>query len=102
MGPVFEFPTHTKDELGSDKFSAGAAAVVLSMPGDWVLGILAQNLWSVDGDSQAADINKFTFQYFINYNLDNGWYLTTSPTITADWEANSSDRWSVPWGGGVG
>lgn len=43
-----------------------------------------------------------TFQYFINYNLGDGWYLTTSPTITADWEKSSSDRWTVPLGGGIG
>jgi len=102
VGPVFEFPTHTKDILGSDKFSAGVSAVVLSMPGNWVVGMLVQNLWSLAGDSQAADVNKFTFQYFLNYNLDKGWYLTTAPTITADWEKPSSERWSVPWGGGVG
>lgn len=101
-GPVFEFPTHTNDRIGSDKFSAGVAGVVLTMPGKWVLGMLAQNLWSVAGDSQAADVNEFLFQYFINYNLSNGWYLTTSPTLTANWEASSSDRWSIPWGGGVG
>jgi hypothetical protein len=25
-------------------------------------------------------------QYFINYNFKKGWYVTTSPIITADWE----------------
>ena len=102
VGPVIEFPTHTKDFLGSDKLSAGASVVVLSMPGNWVVGMLAQYLWSIGGDSDAPDVNKFTFQYFLNYNLDKGWYLTTAPTITADWEVESSERWSVPWGGGVG
>jgi hypothetical protein len=102
VGPVFQFPTHSNNQLGSNKFSAGVATIVLSMPGKWVLGVLAQNLWSVAGDSQAADVNEFLFQYFINFNLSNGWYLTTSPTLTANWEASSSDRWSIPWGGGVG
>lgn len=31
-----------------------------------------------------------------------GWYLTTSPIITADWRAKSSDRWTLPIGGGFG
>ena len=35
-GPVLEVPSHTND-LGSSKWSAGPAAVVLAMPGDWVL-----------------------------------------------------------------
>jgi hypothetical protein len=102
VGPVFQFPTSTNKQLGSNKLSAGVAAIVLSMPGKWVLGVLAQNLWSVAGDSQAADVNEFLFQYFINYNLSNGWYLTTSPTISANWEKSSNERWTVPWGGGVG
>jgi hypothetical protein len=41
-------------------------------------------------------------QYFINYNLPGGWYLTSSPIITANWEANSDNRWTVPVGGGIG
>ena len=101
FGPAIEMPTSSND-LGSDKWSAGPALVVLTMPGKWVLGFLAQNIWSFAGPSDAPDVNKLTFQYFVNYNLSNGWYLTTSPTITADWEKPSSDRWTVPLGGGIG
>ena len=43
-----------------------------------------------------------TLQPFFNYNLPRGWYLTTSPIITADWEANRNNRWTVPIGGGFG
>ena len=75
-------PTNTND-LGTDKWSAGPAAVVLTMPGNWVLGALAQNLWSFAGSDSAKDVNKLTFQYFINYNLSGGWYLTSTPIITA-------------------
>ena len=96
-----EMPTNTND-LGSDKWSAGPAAVVLTMPGNWVLGMLAQNIWSFAGSSDAADVRKFTFQYFINYNLSAGWYLTSTPIITADWEKPSDQRWTVPFGGGIG
>lgn len=65
-------------------------------------GVLIQNVWSVAGDSNASDINSFLFQYFINYNLSNDWYLSTTPVITANWEADSDNRWTVPFGGGVG
>jgi hypothetical protein len=41
-------------------------------------------------------------QPFVNYNLSHGWYLTSSPIITANWEARSNERWTVPVGGGVG
>ena len=39
-----------------------------------------------------------TFQYFVNYNLGSGWALGTGPTITANWEADSGERWTIPWG----
>jgi len=41
-------------------------------------------------------------QYFINYNFESGWYISSTPTITANWEADSDDRWTVPFGGGIG
>jgi hypothetical protein len=43
-----------------------------------------------------------TLRPFINYNLSQGWFLGSSPTITASWEANSANRWLVPLGDGVG
>lgn len=100
-GPVFEFPTNTNG-LGSDKWSAGAAALALTMPGNWVVGALVQNMWSFAGPDNEPAVNKFTFQYFVNYNLSNGWYLTSTPIITADWERPSGQQWTVPFGGGLG
>ena len=41
-------------------------------------------------------------QPFVNYNLEDGWYLTSAPIITANWNADSSDQWTVPVGGGFG
>jgi hypothetical protein len=101
LGPALEMPTNTND-LGSDKWSAGPAAVVLAIPGNWVLGVLAQNLWSFAGSDSANDTNKLTLQYFLNYNMPDGWFLTSSPIITADWNKSSDNRWTVPVGGGIG
>jgi len=101
LGPVFEFPTHGSG-LGSEKVSGGLAALALTMPGNWVVGALAQNMWSFAGPSDADKVNKFLFQYFINYNIANGWYLTSTPVMTADWEQSSSNRWTIPLGGGIG
>ena len=101
LGAALELPTNTSG-LGSDKWSAGPAGVVLSMPGNWVLGALLQNVWSFTGSSADPDVNQLTFQYFINYNISNGWYLTMTPIITADWEKPSGNQWTVPVGGGIG
>ena len=102
LGPVITAPTHSNGRLGSDKWSGGPAAMILTMPGNWVVGALATHSWSFAGDSDADDINFSTLQYFVNYNLDNGWYLTSTPTMTANWEAGMSSRYFIPVGGGVG
>lgn len=101
-GPVFLFPTATHDRLGSKKWGAGPAAVGLTMHGPWVFGALVQNIWSFAGDSDRPDVNQMLIQYFINYNLPKGWYLSSAPIITANWKANSGDRWTIPFGGGFG
>ena len=94
-------PTATDDALGSDKWGAGASVVLLTMPGKWVVGSLFSNVWSFAGSGD-QDVNLFTWQYFINYNLPKKWYLTSAPIITANWEADSDNTWTVPFGGGIG
>jgi hypothetical protein len=101
VGPTVSFPTGA-DRMTTDKWSAGPAVVGLVMPGNWVVGALAFNIWSFAGDDDARNVNQFSFQYFINYNLPRGWYLSTSPTITANWKADSDNRWTIPFGGGFG
>lgn len=102
LGPAFSFPTATDDRLGSGKWAAGPGVVLLTAPGNWVIGALAQNTWSFAGDEDRSDVNFFFSQYFVTYNLQEGWYLTSGPIITANWEADSGDQWTVPFGGGAG
>jgi hypothetical protein len=101
-GPVLQIPTATDERLGSDKWSGGAGVVALTMPGKWVLGFLGYNIWSFAGPSDEEDVNSMLFQYFVNYNLSNGWYLSSTPVITANWEADKDERWTVPFGLGLG
>lgn len=42
------------------------------------------------------------FQYFINYNLPDGLYLTSAPIITSNWKAESGEQWTIPFGAGIG
>jgi hypothetical protein len=102
VGPAFVFPTATAEQLGQGKFSLGPSVVVLSTPGHWVLGALVNNVWSVAGPHERAVVNQMLLQWFVNYNMKKGWYLTTSPIITADWRAPSGNQAVVPFGGGVG
>lgn len=102
VGPTFVFPTATDSVLGQGKWSIGPAAVIVVTTEHLVFGAVANNVWSVAGDGNRANVSQLTFQPFINYNLDKGWYLVSSPILTANWEASGGDQWTVPFGGGFG
>ena len=101
-GPTFLIPTASDDVLGTGKFSLGPAIIVLVQPGKWTVGALVSNLFSVAGPSNRANVNIFTLQYFINYNLKKGYYLTSAPINSANWNAPTGNIWLVPVGGGIG
>lgn len=100
-GPAFIIPTNTDDSLGNDKWSAGPAFVLLKIAKPWVSGFLAQHFWDFAGDDDASTVNLSSLQYFVNYNFPD-FYINTSPTMTYNWHADSSDAWTVPLGAGVG
>jgi hypothetical protein len=105
VGTTFVFPTATNTTfLGQGKLSVGPTVVALIQPPHWTIGFLTNNYWSVAGHSNLDKpaVNQFLLQYFVNYNMKKGWYLTTSPIITANWRASSNSVWTVPFGGGVG
>ncbi len=101
VGPVVEFPTGGS-ERGSEKWSAGPSALVIVQPGPWTIGALANNVWSFAGDDDAEDVNRGLLQYFITYQLGDGWYVNSAPIITVDWNADDGQMWKVPFGGGGG
>ncbi len=104
VGPILQLPTATSQYLGQGKLALGPNIVALTMPGSFVLGVLVNNIWSVAGSGSRPNINQMLLQYFVNYNMKKGWYLTTQPIITANWNtpAPSGSVWTVPFGGGVG
>ncbi|MGF1561961.1 MAG: neuromedin U [Geminicoccaceae bacterium] len=101
-GGSITLPTATSSELGSGKWSAGPTAVVLFQPGWGTYGLLGRHLWSVAGPNGREDVNSSLIEPFINYNLDDGWYLISDSVITANWTLDSGDRWTLPLGGGAG
>src|SRR5271165_3650988 len=101
FGPTMTFPTATEPLLGNGKWSAGPSLVVLTTPGHWVIGALANNQWSFAGWGNKS-VDALLVQPFVNYNFPHGWYVTSAPIITANWSAASNERWTVPIGGGVG
>ena len=67
-----------------------------------MLGVLLNNQWSVGGNPLRPAVNTGLAQPFVNYNMEHGWYLTSSPIITVNWLAASGEKWTVPVGGGFG
>lgn len=102
IGPSITMPSASDEQLGSEKWSTGPTGVILFQPKWGTIGGLARHLWSFAGDSDRSNVNQSLFEPFVNYNLTNGWYLITDIIITANWEADSSNTWTVPVGGGVG
>ena len=102
VGPLFTIPSATDPILGQGKVLLGPTAVLLETPGHWVIGVLVNNQWSVGGNPLRPNVNEFLAQPFVNYNMAHGWFLTSSPVITANWLAASDQRWTVPVGGGFG
>jgi len=100
FGPVLELPTGGENR-GSQKWSAGPSALVLVTPGDWTIGALINNVWSYAGDSDRGDVNRMLLNAFVVRQLGDGWYVNSAPIITANWEADSGDQWTVPLGAGA-
>jgi len=103
-GPILVMDTASDDRLGQGAWSIGPSAVALKMNGPWVTGALINNVWSISEDSGRSDVNQMLIQPFINYNFPNkpGRYLSFSPIITANWEAESGQKWTIPLGLGIG
>jgi hypothetical protein len=103
LGPVVQIPTATSPLLGSSVWGGGATGVLVYMEGPWVAGVLVNNVWSLGGTSGrfGNSYNNFLTQPFVNYNFGGGWYVTSSPIVTANWETPGT-KWTLPIGGGAG
>ena len=102
VGPIFQFPSGTNNSMTTGQWCAGPSVVGLKMDGHWVYGALANYISSFAGQSDRGAVSQWLIQPFVNYNMSDGWYLTSAPIITANMMADTSDRWTVPIGGGMG
>jgi len=103
-------------QLGGSFFTCGFSMALVAAHGvpmltdhgytpifaSWVIGVIANQVWSIAGNDDRPNTSAFFTQYFINYNLPDAWYLTSAPIITADWQASPGNKWTVPVGGGFG
>jgi hypothetical protein len=92
VGPVLYLPTNTNELLGPDTWGAGPTAVALWQGSGWTVGMLANQVWSVAGDSD-DEINASYLQPFLSYTTPDAWTFSLNTESTYNWE---TDEWSVP------
>ncbi|HSD44924.1 MAG TPA: hypothetical protein VLD36_24020 [Burkholderiales bacterium] len=102
LGPQVVRPTAAYDPLGAGTWTAGVASVALAVEGVRLYGALASERCALAGDVDRGIANGVIVQPFVNYNLLDGWYLTSVPVINADWSASRGQRWTVPIGAAIG
>lgn len=93
VGPVFLLPTASDRRLGTEKWGAGPTGVVLRQDGPWTVGLLANHLWSVAGESERRDVNATFLQPFVTYVTRTRTTFAINSESTYDWQRS---RWTVP------
>lgn len=101
LGPVASMPTATAAPLRTGSWAAGPTFVALTMPGPWVIGAVVNNVWTFSDAGSSTKVNQFLLQPFINFNFGKGWAISTVPVITANWDAEKGQKWTVPIGAGI-
>jgi hypothetical protein len=102
IGPIFQLPTATSDELGTGRWSAGPTAALIYSNGPWFDGVLAYQLMSFAGDRARGSVDQTYVEAQVSYNFESGWYVDTDPQMTFDWTADAANGWTIPMGADVG
>jgi hypothetical protein len=93
IGPAILIPTATDDLLGGGKWGIGPTIVGLKQTGPWIIGGLANHIWSVAGSGNRNKISSTFVQPFINYITPSAWTYGLNTEASYDWE---SKQWAVP------
>ena len=99
-GPIVQLPTATSPTVGSSVWGLGPTAVVVHTAEKIVAGVLVNQVWSLGGVASAPGgkrYSTFLLEPFFNYNFGHGWFVSSAPIITADWERQGT-KWTVPVG----
>jgi hypothetical protein len=101
VGPVFLIPTGTDDFLTGKKFGIGPTAVGLYQFNGYTVGGLINQIWSVAGDTDRADLSNLFVQPFLSYNWKSGAGLGISAELTQNWTTDKTTVWVTPTVGGI-
>jgi hypothetical protein len=103
VGPAISFPTATNSATGTNQWGAGPSVAFSWQQGaHWTAAFVANNVWGLGGLSAGSPRSStLLLNPIVSYRFGDGWSLSSSPNITANW-AKSQDRWTVPIGAGLG
>jgi hypothetical protein len=87
------YPSATNDVLGSEKWGAGATAVLLKQQDGWTYGILANQVWSYAGNDDRPYVSSTFLQPFLTYTTKTKTTFGVNTESTYDWRAH---QWTVP------
>jgi len=93
LGPVFYYPTATQDLLGAGKWGVGPTAVALKQTNGWTIGMLANQIWSIDGQKSRNNVNSTFLQPFITYTTKTYTSFGINTESSYNWQAS---QWTVP------
>lgn len=100
VGPLLYYPSATNSTVGVHRWGTGpSVGLVKKDESPVVLGAVVNNIWTPGGAPGSNRTNSFLLNPLASYHFENGWALSTSPNITADW-ISSEGKWTVPVGGG--
>src|SRR5450631_2153948 len=90
VGPAFLVPIATNTALGTGKFGIGPTAVILKQANGFTYGALVNQVWSVAGASDRANVSQLFAQPFFTYNWKSGAGIGIVGSITQDWESKTT------------
>lgn len=97
-----QLPTGSGDTLSSGKYSLGPAIDYEYSNDKLFIAIVALQLWSVAGESEAADVNMLMIKPMVTYDFHENWKAVYMPYgISVYWDKPSGQRVYFPLGGGV-
>lgn len=100
IGPTISLATHSKSELKGADWGAGLAGVITgSITPDLAFAGIVGNHWSFNGEFNVATIQPM---FFYGVPSSPGTTIAYNAVISADWNADADDRWTVPLGLSVG
>ena len=93
VGGAFLLPTGTDRLLSTGKWGAGPSALLLNQSGPWTVAVLANQIWSVAGDSNRAAVSQMLINPFITYTTPTATTFAVAADVIRDW---NGERWTVP------